>query len=280
VFLVFSPNHNRHCALKIFPYKDENINVSFVNESRFHSLSHPNIISMLACNEKQKSSCGNKKFLASCILMEYAPFGDFAEILIEKQIYRDEVLVRTLFRQLIEGIEFLHSKGITHMDIKLENLLLGENFKLKIADFDLSFIEGDKSLRGKGTCNYRPPELRNKSCKVAKTVDIYSAGIILFAFKTGGFPGIEDATIEGYNLYELMINGDEKFWEAHNKIQKRKMDFDDDFKELFMSMVKLNPTERCTIEEIKNNGWYQGPIYAPEELPAKMAEFGIFKTYN
>jgi len=48
---------------------------------------------------------------------------------------------------------------MAHLDIKAENLLIGEEFALKIADLDLSYIEGDARLYGKGTTNSRAPEI-------------------------------------------------------------------------------------------------------------------------
>jgi len=210
--------------------------------------------------------------------MEYAPFGDFADFLLKKKFQKDEILARTLFHQLIEGMEYLHAQGISHMDLKLENLLLGEDLKLKIADFDLAFIDGDKTIRGKGTCNYRAPELRNKSCMDPKKADIYSAGILLFTFKSGGFPCVEDMLIEGHKLYDLMLEENSKFWDVHNKIHKRKVHFDDDFKQLFVSMVKQNPDERCTILQIKRSKWYQGLTYTETELANKLAEYGVYKN--
>ena len=139
------------------------------------------------------------------------------------------------------------------MDLKLENMLLGEDYRLKIADFDLAYLEGEKTIRGKGTCNYRAPELRNKNCAKPKATDIYSAGIILFCFKTGGYPAIEDTLIEGHDLYQMMLSQDKKFWEVHSRLQKKNVVFEDSFKELFMGMVRKNPEDRISIYQIKQN---------------------------
>lgn len=49
---------------------------------------------------------------------------------------------------MINGIEYLHLKGIAHMDIKPSNLMLDSEFRLKIIDFDLSFIKGDRVYEG------------------------------------------------------------------------------------------------------------------------------------
>jgi len=209
--------------------------------------------------------------------MELAPFGDFADFLLNKRFFKDERLARTYFHQLIEGIEYLHSQNVAHMDLKLENLLLGADFKLKIADFDLAYVEGDRIIRGKGTCNYRAPELRERLCQNVKAADIFSAGIILFTFKTGGFPCLEDTLVEGEDLYDLMMNEEEQFWEVHSKIHKKKIRFDEDFKTLFKSLVKANASERASIEDIKKSKWYQGPTYTFEELIKKLKEFGVFK---
>lgn len=128
------------------------------------------------------------------------------------------------------------------MDLKLENLLLDHDLKLKIADFDLS-CQTNQTIRyerGRGTANYRAPEVKSKSCYSPKAADVYSAGIILFTFISGGFPGVEDTAVEGFNLYDLMLKNDPNFWTAHSTIHKTEM-FSKDFKELFFKMVHSSP---------------------------------------
>jgi len=80
-------------------------------------------------------------------------------------MYGDKKLCRTFFHQLIDGIEYLHSQNLAHMDLKLENLVLGDDFKLKIIDFDLAISltdEKNDQYGGAGTKNYRAPEVRAK----------------------------------------------------------------------------------------------------------------------
>mmetsp|Transcript_11359 Transcript_11359/g.9772 ORF Transcript_11359/g.9772 Transcript_11359/m.9772 type:complete len:100 (-) Transcript_11359:543-842(-) len=97
--------------------------------------------------------------------MEYAPYGDLFDCMEKAQIHRDEKLVRTYFHQLIEGLEYLHTNKIAHLDLKCENLLLTKDYKLKIADFDCSRMEGDSHVRTLGTLNYRAPEIKSGNCK-------------------------------------------------------------------------------------------------------------------
>ena len=69
--------------------------------------------------------------------MNLAPHGDLYR-LVEYNERFSEGLVRHLFEQLIEGLEYLHKKGVVHRDIKPENLLIDEEFRLIIADFNFA----------------------------------------------------------------------------------------------------------------------------------------------
>mmetsp|Transcript_23527 Transcript_23527/g.20433 ORF Transcript_23527/g.20433 Transcript_23527/m.20433 type:complete len:95 (-) Transcript_23527:1588-1872(-) len=91
------------------------------------------------------------------------------------------------------------------MDLKLENLLLGNDFKLKIIDFDACRFSQDEELLGRGTKNYRAPEVITEECSSYMKADIYSAGIILFALKTGCLPYYEEDPVNGVNLYEVLL---------------------------------------------------------------------------
>jgi serine/threonine protein kinase len=280
VFLVYSTDLQKNFALKIFPFKDEKPHSAYENEAQFRRLSHPNIVQMVQCVEKQKSSLGAQKFHSSCILMELATYGDFADLVVKHSLYVDEILARTFFHHLIEGLQYLHAHNIGHMDLKLENLLLGDDMLLKIADFDLSCNANinHKYGKGRGTCNYRAPEVKQKNCFFPKAADIYSAGIILFTLVTGGFPGVEDSIVEGHNLFDMMISGNERFWAAHASIHRTGFDYNDDFKKLFIGMIRASPQDRMTIEDVKRTKWYQGRAYSQDELRVRLAELGIGHT--
>jgi len=60
--------------------------------------------------------------------MEMAPYGDLTSLMLSSKIISDEKLVRSMFHQLISGIEYLHSQNIAHLDIKLDNLMIGDEF--------------------------------------------------------------------------------------------------------------------------------------------------------
>jgi len=155
------------------------------------------------------------------------------------------------------------------MDLKLENLVLGDDFKLKIIDFDmvLSLLEErlDK-YTGAGTENYRAPELKTRKIRSPEKVDIFSCGVILFTLMLGQFPSIEDTTELGgaEQLIYTLQKEESKFWEIHEKIDSETTKFahaNPDFKELVKSMLNIHSAKRPSIKEIKASKWYSGPIY-------------------
>lgn len=68
------------------------------------------------------------------LIMQLAENGTLLDYVREKK-FLEEGQSRTLFRQLISAIEYIHSKGVVHRDIKCENLLLDENWNIKLIDF-------------------------------------------------------------------------------------------------------------------------------------------------
>lgn len=206
--------------------------------------------------------------------MEYASNGDFFNLIINKRIVLTEILARTYFHQLIDAIEYLHSNGVAHLDLKLSNLLLGEDFRLKLVDFDLAYKTGDLFILSKGSKFYRSSEIIAGYCEDPLKADIFSAGIILFVFKAKGIlPHYEGDLCRGHDLYGMLRNDIEGFWKMHTMIQKSDEEFfDKDFKELFEGMVKSKPSERFSISKIKESSWFNGPIYNDEELKVKMIQ--------
>jgi len=263
VYLGFSKSQGKKLAVKVFKHVDGNINPYFKSEDRMTKYTHPNIV---RCYESVPAST---KIFKGCsyIIMEYCPYGDFVELVEQGLISDDEKMVRTFFRQLIEGIAYLHSEGIYHLDLKLENLLLGKDLNLKITDFDSCIVKNEKFVISRGTPHFRDPDVRDRKCENYAAADIYSAAIILFTMRTGNLPYAEDMEVNGQNLFEMLLTESKDFWELH-----RDHDLSNDFKELFFSMTKRDPSKRATISQIKKSKWYQGPIYSYNELKLIFSE--------
>jgi len=161
VYKVFSNIRQQRYAMKVFPFEENKINSAYLNEKRFAKLQHPNIVRIHEAVDIQTMVKHGKTIASSYTLMEYIPHADFGTLHKKIAFSEDEKLVRTYFKQMISAIEYLHKTGIAHMDIKLENLMLGEGYKLKVIDFDFAAQLRDKTIYGKGTKNYRAPELKD-----------------------------------------------------------------------------------------------------------------------
>mgnify|MGYP002623691664 CR=1 FL=1 len=269
VFLAFSDKQREAYAMKVFPNRGDSPHPGFINESRFTFLNHPNIIKIHKSVASKKIFTNGTEKMASYLLMEYASNGDFVDIIDSGKIsFSDEKLIRTYFHQLISALEYMHSKGMAHLDLKLDNMLLDEHYQLKIADFDASFVEGDERILGRGTVNFRAPELiKTEKFKTPYACDIYSAAVILFALRLGSLPYLENMDLKGYKL-DMLLKLDDSvyFWEAHKMIRGAPLGLDENFKALFISMIENDPEKRATFSDIKKNKWYQGPVYTNEEL--------------
>lgn len=75
-------------------------------------------------------------------VMEFCEEGDLFGLVSQKYLSREDRLLDRLclFKQIVQGIHYLHANGIAHRDIKLENLLLTKECKLKITDFGVSEV--------------------------------------------------------------------------------------------------------------------------------------------
>eukprot|EP00330_Aristerostoma_sp_ATCC50986_P010212 CAMPEP_0114591950 /NCGR_PEP_ID=MMETSP0125-20121206/13893_1 /TAXON_ID=485358 ORGANISM="Aristerostoma sp., Strain ATCC 50986" /NCGR_SAMPLE_ID=MMETSP0125 /ASSEMBLY_ACC=CAM_ASM_000245 /LENGTH=165 /DNA_ID=CAMNT_0001790339 /DNA_START=551 /DNA_END=1045 /DNA_ORIENTATION=+ len=162
----------------------------------------------------------------------------------------------------------MHTFGLAHLDINLDNLLLGDDYRLKICDFDSSQCElGQLSVLSNGTENFRAPEIQGKKLADPAKSDVYSAGITLFAMLFGMLPYLENFMVRDHNLYELLLNDVDQFWDVHDEMESGTEHIDWDCKKLFESMVNIDPHKRASIDEIKLNKWYRDEVYEQEELP-------------
>jgi len=167
------------------------------------------------------------------------------------------------------------------MDLTLDNIQLGEDFRLKISDFDYAYQQEDPTFMGNGTADFRAPEVQKRVYGQPEKADIYSMGIILFAMKAGYLPYSENNKNDRAHGYQQILFQDTKhFWGHHRKVVKADNCLDEEFKELFVSMTKRNPEERTSIREIKSSPWYREEIYTHEELVERMKNILAIIPYN
>lgn len=102
--------------------------------------------------------------------------------------------VRGVFRQLIKGVAWMHSKRVCHRDLSLENVLLNAKGELKIIDLGVSkrYREDNEEFQTEagfvGKPHYCAPEVFSTKEYDGRSVDLYSCGVILFVLLTGAQP--------------------------------------------------------------------------------------------
>ncbi|WOL15688.1 CBL-interacting protein kinase 32 isoform X1 [Canna indica] len=132
------------------------------------------------------------------IVLEFVTGGElFDKIVNHGRMREDEA--RRYFQQLINAVDYCHSRGVYHRDLKPENLLLDANENLKVSDFGLSAVSRQVRDDGLfhtacGTPNYVAPEVLNDRGYDGATADLWSCGVILFVLLAGYLP-FEDSNL-------------------------------------------------------------------------------------
>ena len=156
--------------------------------------------------------------------------------------------------QIVNGINHIHSKGIAHMDIKLENCLVSGK-KLKIADFNLSniydnFTEGDNIYLEKfnniskrnGSEAYISPEVwKENPIFNGFLADIWSVGVCAFAILTGFFPFIR--SVEQDFRYKA-FKTDPRSTKIILKLYKKEKEISDMMDQWIIGCLQINPYNR------------------------------------
>jgi BR serine/threonine kinase len=115
------------------------------------------------------------------LVLEYAENGELFDYMVQAQGLRDDAVL-DIFRQLIYGLEYLHSLAICHRDLKPENILLDANGQIRIADFGFArWMRTGIADTYCGSPHYAAPEVIRGLPYDGCMADIWSAGIILYA---------------------------------------------------------------------------------------------------
>jgi serine/threonine protein kinase len=157
-------------------------------------------------------------------------------------------LCHRYFRELISGVEYLHSLCVAHRDIKTENLLIGRDGRLKIADFGLAIrFQRGKMVEGMcGTLQYMAPEV-HAGLYHPEPADIWSCGVVLIEMLTQQRPW--PSTVSAEYLY------------YHNKFLSHRSGFasgwvDIKARLLLQGVLDHDPNRRDKIFLVRTHIWF------------------------
>ncbi|XP_073472899.1 ribosomal protein S6 kinase alpha-6-like [Aquarana catesbeiana] len=205
--------------------------------------SHPNII---ATHEIVFHTSSDYVFV-----QEVASAGDLLSI-VKERVGLNEDIVKSCVLQIANALDFMHSKGMVHRDIKLDNILLMdmECNNVKLADFGLTMLQGTQAPFMPWFIPYSAPELctlkQGEKLLLHPSIDIWAFGVMIYAAMTGSFPwreaGSHDLKYQKFAWWQTQkdLTLSPRKWRQFS-IEARKM---------FWGMLALNASERCSALDV------------------------------
>lgn len=220
----------------------DNLKKSTEIHHKLCSYNYPGVVKLMDVLEDEE---------ASYFIMEEMD-GDLLGLLEKRNNKLSEDEAAFIFGKAVEIVEFIHSKGICHKDIKPENFLFcwdkkkpGKVSSVKLCDFELSEYFDEKKIFTVpcGSPSYTAPEICMESPAYhGDKADIWSLGITLFVLLCGEFPWFSR---DNYELFYMISK-------EPVPIPTR---LSSECQDLLLRLLTKNPRERISIDEIKHHPW-------------------------
>ena len=185
VYLAYDRILRKNVAIKMLRYelsKDESFIKRFNREAgQVTELKHPNIVSCYTVGDYKEQPF---------IVMEYIKGKTLKDYLKENPTLSEDDAVE-IMAQICKGVNHAHKQGIIHRDLKSQNIMIGENLDVKIADFGIALSSNEADMTQTntimGSVHYLAPELARGNI-ATEFSDIYSLGILLYEILTKTVP--------------------------------------------------------------------------------------------
>lgn len=250
---------NQSVAIKVID-KEKVLRVGMMNQikreiSVMRIARHPNIVQLYEVMATKTRIY---------FIMEYCKGGELFNKVAKGRLKED--VARKYFVQLINAVDFCHSRGVYHRDIKPENLLLDENENLKVSDFGLSALAESRHQDGLlhttcGTPAYVAPEVINRKGYDGAAADIWSCGVVLFVLLAGYLPFHDSNLMEMYR----------KIGRAEYRCPNS---FPPEARKLLLKILDPNPSARLPVSKIKECSWFRKGLHIMSKKKKPAAETG------
>lgn len=207
----------------------------------FLTLDHPHVCRLIDVYESS-----DYLFL----IMECMHGGELFDRIIELKTFAERDAANAI-QQMLLALNYLHSHGIVHRDIKLENFLYDKpgSHHLKLIDFGFSKV-WDPSIKMKmscGTLSYVAPEVLRKS--YTSQCDLWSLGVIVFILVSGSMPFFESKSGSGNDMITNIKRGLYTMKpEKWSRLSQECVDFT-------KALLQVDPEKRLTAEQALNDPW-------------------------
>jgi len=176
------------------------------------------------------------------------------------------------FAQALEGVAFIHSRGVVHLDLKLENIMVRADGSIVLIDFGLAQILPTGAPppvlhHFKGSVAYAAPGVWTGAYDGVKS-DVWSLGVCLFAACSGLFPFVRASPVDSLfrHVQQVQANGGSTVGAIFAR-HGRAVPFPAALVELLDRLLLINEQTRCTVGEAIASAWVQSAPPPPQQQP-------------